>query len=85
MKAMGACAAGLAAIFAVSGHLVAQRGAAAERLALVNATVVNVATGTLQDGQTIVLDAGRIASLGPARRRRAHGRSTSGTGGWCQA
>lgn len=65
MKAMGACAAGLAAIFAVSGHLVAQRGAAAERLALVNATVVNVATGTLQDGQTIVLDAGRIASLGP--------------------
>ncbi|MGE3887625.1 MAG: amidohydrolase family protein [Vicinamibacterales bacterium] len=65
MKAMGAWAASLAAIFAVSGQLVAQRGAAVERLALVNATVVNVATGTLQDGQTLVLDAGRIESLGP--------------------
>lgn len=65
MKAMGACAAGLAAIFAVSGHLVAQGGGPAERLALVNATVVDVATGTLQEGQTLVLGGGRIESMGP--------------------
>jgi imidazolonepropionase-like amidohydrolase len=39
---------------------------AAERLALVNANIVNVMTGTVQDGQTLVLSGGRIESIGPA-------------------
>ncbi len=37
---------------------------APERIALVNATVVNVRTGTVQDGQTLVLSGGRIESIG---------------------
>lgn len=44
--------------------LPAQRPLAAERLALVNATVVDVATGGVRDGQTILLSAGRIESVG---------------------
>jgi len=39
---------------------------AGERIALVNANVVNVATGTVQDGQTLVLAGGRIQSIGTA-------------------
>jgi imidazolonepropionase-like amidohydrolase len=35
-----------------------------DRLALVNANVVNVATGAVQDGQTLVVAAGRILSMG---------------------
>ncbi len=64
MKRIGIGAAGMAAMFAFSGHPEAQRAAAAERVALVNATVVNVATGAVQDGQTIVLAGGRVESVG---------------------
>jgi imidazolonepropionase-like amidohydrolase len=39
---------------------------AGERIALVNANVVNVATGAVQDGQTLVLASGRIQSIGTA-------------------
>ena len=42
------------------------RAAAPERIALVNANVVNVVTGTVQDGQTLVLSGGRIESIGAA-------------------
>jgi imidazolonepropionase-like amidohydrolase len=35
-----------------------------DRRALVNANVVNVATGAVQDGQTLVVAAGRILSMG---------------------
>lgn len=64
MKRMGIGAAAMAAMIAFSGQPAAQRAAAAERVALVNATVVNVATGAVQDGQTIVLAGGRVESVG---------------------
>jgi imidazolonepropionase-like amidohydrolase len=64
MKRIGIGAAVMAAMFAFSGRPVAQRAAAAERVALVNATVVNVATGAVQAGQTIVLAGGRVESVG---------------------
>ena len=64
MKRIGHCAAAFAVLFAFVGRPQAQRAAApAERMALVNATVVNVATGAVQDGQTIVLAGGRIESV----------------------
>ncbi len=39
---------------------------AGDRVALVNANVVNVSTGNVQDGQTLVLAGGRIQSVGTA-------------------
>jgi imidazolonepropionase-like amidohydrolase len=52
---------------AVSQALIAQPAPpAGDRIALVNANVVNVATGAVQDGQTLVLAGGRIQSIGTA-------------------
>ena len=52
---------------AVSQALIAQPAPpAGERIALINANVVNVATGAVQDGQTLVLAGGRIQSIGTA-------------------
>jgi imidazolonepropionase-like amidohydrolase len=51
----------------VSGlTLLAQPGPTAGRVAFVNANVVDVATGTVQDGQTLVVSGGRIESIGIA-------------------
>jgi imidazolonepropionase-like amidohydrolase len=59
------CVPGLALLAAAS--LSAQQAApGADRVALVNANVVNVATGAVQDGQTLVLAGGRIQSIGTA-------------------
>ena len=57
-----------AALALAAVRLTAQpAGAAApERIALVNANVVNVITGAVQDGQTLVLSGGRIESIGAA-------------------
>lgn len=46
--------------------VMAQPGPAPSRLALVNANLVNVQTGTVQEGQTLVVDNGRIAAIGTA-------------------
>ena len=64
MRRIGIGAGVMAAWFALAGQPAAQRAGAAERLALVNATVVNVATGAVQEGQTLVLAGGRIESVG---------------------
>jgi imidazolonepropionase-like amidohydrolase len=44
----------------------AQPGTAPARLAFVNANLVNVQTGSVQEGQTLVVDNGRIAAIGTA-------------------
>ena len=54
---------------------------APERIALVNANVVNVVTGTVQDGQTLVLSGGRIESIGAAPPPSGARVSTSATAG----
>lgn len=46
--------------------VMAQPATAPVRLALVNANVVNVQTGTVLEGQTVVVDNGRVASIGAA-------------------
>ena len=53
---------------AAVGRLAAQSASAPapERVALVNANVVNVVTGAVQDGQTLVLSGGRIESVSAA-------------------
>ncbi|HTM34443.1 MAG TPA: amidohydrolase family protein [Vicinamibacterales bacterium] len=57
----------VALTLAVSQALIAQPAPpAGDRIALVNANVVNVATGAVQDGQTLVLAGGRIQSIGTA-------------------
>jgi imidazolonepropionase-like amidohydrolase len=57
----------VASTLAVSITLAAQPAPpAGDRVALVNANVVNVATGAVQDGQTLVLAGGRIQSIGTA-------------------
>ena len=64
----GMVVAGAALALTAAGRLSAQPAAtpAPERIALVNANVVNVVTGTVQDGQTLVLSGGRIESIGAA-------------------
>ena len=64
----GMVVAGAALALTAAARLSAQpAGAPApERIALVNANVVNVVTGTVQDGQTLVLSGGRIESIGAA-------------------
>jgi len=59
---------GVALALAGGGRLSAQPATAPppERLALVNANVVNVVTGAVQDGQTLVLAGGRIESVSAA-------------------
>jgi imidazolonepropionase-like amidohydrolase len=58
---------GAALAAAGEGRLAAQpAGGPPERLALVNANVVNAATGAVQNGQTLVLSGGRIESVGAA-------------------
>jgi len=65
MKRIGVLATVLAAVAVAGGHPAAQRvGSADTRVALVNAAVVHVANGTVQDGQTIILTGGRIESVG---------------------
>ena len=51
-----------------AGRLTAQPAGAGTpvRVALVNANVVDVITGAVQDGQTLVLSGGRIESIGAA-------------------
>jgi imidazolonepropionase-like amidohydrolase len=52
---------------AVSVMLIAQPAPpGGDRIALINANVVNVAAGSAQDGQTLVLAGGRIQSIGTA-------------------
>jgi imidazolonepropionase-like amidohydrolase len=46
--------------------LLAQPGPPPARLAFVNAHIVNVVTGTVQEGQTLVVGGGRIESIGAA-------------------
>jgi len=46
----------------------APRGARAQPLRIVNATVVDVATGALLRGSTIVIQGNRIGSVGPTAR-----------------
>ena len=53
------------ALFA-SLTLLAQPGQPPTRLAFVNANIVNVVTGTVQEGQTLVVGGGRIESIGTA-------------------
>ena len=55
---------GLALIAVAS--LAAQPGPAPDRLALVNATVVDVASGAVRPGQVVILAGGRIESIGTA-------------------
>jgi imidazolonepropionase-like amidohydrolase len=51
---------------AASLTLLAQPTPPPPRLAFVNANVVNVVTGTVQEGQTLVVGGGRIESIGAA-------------------
>jgi len=53
------------ALFA-SLTLLAQPGQPPTRLAFVNANIVNVVTGTVQDGQTLVVNGNRIEAIGNA-------------------
>jgi imidazolonepropionase-like amidohydrolase len=64
-RGFGVLAIGAALALTAAGRLVAQpAGAAApERIALINANVVNVVSGAVQDGQTLVLSGGRIESI----------------------
>ena len=57
----------VALILVIGVTIMAQpAGPAADRVALVNANVVNVLTGAVQDGQTLMLAGGRIQSVGTA-------------------
>jgi imidazolonepropionase-like amidohydrolase len=64
-RGFGVVAIGAALALTAAGRLAAQpAGAAApERIALINANVVNVVSGAVQDGQTLVLSGGRIESI----------------------
>jgi imidazolonepropionase-like amidohydrolase len=64
-RGFGVLAIGAALALTAAGRLAAQpAGAAApERIALINANVVNVVSGAVQDGQTLVLSGGRIESI----------------------
>jgi imidazolonepropionase-like amidohydrolase len=64
-RGFGVVAIGAALSLTAAGRLAAQpAGAAApERIALINANVVNVVSGAVQDGQTLVLSGGRIESI----------------------
>jgi imidazolonepropionase-like amidohydrolase len=52
--------------FVATLPLLAQPATPPARLAFVNANVVNVVTGTVQEGQTLVAGGGRIESIGTA-------------------
>jgi imidazolonepropionase-like amidohydrolase len=54
----------LGLVLLASLTLFAQPGQPPARLAFVNANVVNVVTGTVQEGQTLVVGGGRIESVG---------------------
>jgi imidazolonepropionase-like amidohydrolase len=57
----------VALTLAIGVTLVAQPAApGGDRVALVNANVVNVVTGAVQEGQTLILAGGRIQSIGSA-------------------
>jgi imidazolonepropionase-like amidohydrolase len=56
----------LGLLFLAGLTLAAQTGPASSRLAFVNANVVNVQAGSVQEGQTLVVENGRIVALGTA-------------------
>ena len=64
-RGFGVVAIGAALALTAAGRLAAQPAGAAppERIALINANVVNVVSGAVQDGQTLVLSGGRIESI----------------------
>jgi len=53
---------------------------AAQTLTITNATIVDVSTGTLRRGATIVIDANRIASVGPSASAPTRGRVVDAKG-----
>jgi imidazolonepropionase-like amidohydrolase len=52
----------------------------AQSLTITNATVVDVATGTLHPGTTVVIDGKRITTVGPSGTNRPRGRVADATG-----
>ena len=57
-------------------------GLTAQSLTITNATVIDVANGTLHRGTTIVIDGNRIVAAGPAPAAAARGRVVNANGGY---